>query len=84
MVVDENIQAVQVAELIQETGGKKVTSVRLFDVYRGGQAGPKKKSLAFSLTYQDPERTLTDKEVSRLRQKIIDRLEEELGARLRS
>lgn len=84
LVVDEDIQAGQVAELIQQTGGEMVTSVHLFDIYRGGQAGPNKKSLAFSLTYQDPNRTLTDKEVAHLRQKIINRLEEKLGARLRS
>lgn len=84
VVVDEDVQAQRVAELIQQTGGKMVTAVNLFDVYRGGQAGPGKKSLAFSLTYQDPDRTLTDKEVASIRERIINRLEVDLGARLRN
>jgi phenylalanyl-tRNA synthetase beta chain len=46
--------------------------------------GAGKKSLAYSLTYQDPERTLTDAEVARLRQRIIQRLEQELEARIRT
>jgi phenylalanyl-tRNA synthetase beta chain len=57
--------------------------VQLFDVYRGEQVGTGKKSLAYKLTYQDPERTLTDKEVSKMRQRIVKRLENELGAQLR-
>jgi phenylalanyl-tRNA synthetase beta chain len=84
VVVDEDMQAGRVVELIYQTGGNMVASVNLFDVYRGGQAGPGKKSLAFSLTYQDPERTLTDKEVAQIRQQIINQLETEMGARLRS
>jgi phenylalanyl-tRNA synthetase beta chain len=46
--------------------------------------GEGKKSLAFSLTYIAPDRTLTDKEVHKLRQRIIDLLDQELGAALRS
>jgi phenylalanyl-tRNA synthetase beta chain len=84
IVVDENIQAQRVEDLIQTAGGETVTKVELFDVYRGGQAGPGKKSLAFNLTYQDPDRTLTDDEVSHIRDQIIKKLETELGAQLRS
>jgi phenylalanyl-tRNA synthetase beta chain len=84
VVVDDNIPAKQIADLIYQTGGETVTKVKLFDVYRGGQAGPGKKSLAFNLTYQNPERTLTDQEVARIRQKIIKQLDKELGAQLRS
>jgi phenylalanyl-tRNA synthetase beta chain len=84
VVVDESIPASQVASAMQAAGGKTVTELRLFDVYRGEKIGAGKKSLAYSLTYQDPERTLTDEEVSRVRQRIIRRIEQELGARLRS
>ncbi|MBC8496290.1 MAG: hypothetical protein H8D37_01390 [Chloroflexi bacterium] len=55
----------------------------MFDIYRGEQIGAGKKSLAYSLTYQNPERTLTDKDAAKLRNKIIKRLERELGAQLR-
>jgi len=83
IIVDEQIPAVEVENLIAQTGGKTVTDVRLFDIYRGEQIGHGKKSLAYSLTYQDPERTLTDKDAARIRNKIVKRLENELGAQLR-
>ena len=76
--------AAQVAEMIRQTGGKVVASVRLFDVFRSAQIGEGKKSLAYSLSYQASDRTLTDKDVSGIRQRIVRRLEQELGARLRS
>ena len=82
-VVEEQVQVQDVVEIMQSAGGKTVTDISLFDVYRGGQAGQGKKSLAFSLTYQNPDRTLTDKEVSRIRDKIIKQLKEKLGAELR-
>ena len=81
--VDEQVQVQEIIENIRAAGGKTVTNIRLFDVYRGGQAGAGKKSLAFSLTYQVADRTLTDKEVARIRSRIIQRLKEELGAELR-
>jgi phenylalanyl-tRNA synthetase beta chain len=84
IVVAEDIPAARVAEIIQKAGGEMVTSLKLFDVYRGEKIGPGKKSLAYSLTYQAPDRTLTDQEVARLRQHIIQSLERELDARLRS
>ena len=84
MIVDEGLAADRVKELIQQAGGKTVTEVKLFDVYRGEQIGPGKKSLAYSLTYQSPDHTLTDQELLKTRQHIIRRLEQELGAYLRS
>jgi phenylalanyl-tRNA synthetase beta chain len=84
VVVDEGVPAERVKEVIQQGGGKTLTEVKLFDVYRGGQIGPGKKSLAYSLTYQSPDHTLTDPELVQTRQRIIRRLEQELGAYLRS
>jgi phenylalanyl-tRNA synthetase beta chain len=83
-VVNETLPATQVAALISQTGGKTVTDVKLFDVYRSDQIGTGKKSLAYNLTYQSPDRTLTDKDVGKIREKIVRRLEKELGAILRS
>ncbi|MFN2146044.1 MAG: phenylalanine--tRNA ligase subunit beta, partial [Anaerolineales bacterium] len=84
LVVDADLPAADVAAMILQTGGKALTEVRLFDVYQGEQIGKGKKSLAYSLTYQAEDRTLTDKEVAKLRSKIVGRLERELGAQLRS
>jgi len=84
VIVDEYIPAAQVEALIRQSSGEMVTEIRLFDVYRGEQIGPGKKSLAYSLTYQAPDRTLTDKEAAQTRNKIVRNLEKELGAKLRS
>jgi phenylalanyl-tRNA synthetase beta chain len=83
LIVDETVPAEQVAEEIRQAGGATLSSVRLFDVYRGDQIGGGKKSLAYSLTYQVSDRTLTDQEVAQIRQRIVRRLEEALGAKLR-
>jgi phenylalanyl-tRNA synthetase beta chain len=84
LVVDETLPAERVAEVIHQAGGKIVTGVRLFDVYRGEKIGAGKKSLAYSLTYQAPNKTLTDRDVAGIRTRILRRLEQELGAALRS
>jgi phenylalanyl-tRNA synthetase beta chain len=84
LVVDEDLPAEKVAGLIRQTGGKLLAEVSLFDIYRGGQIGEGKKSLAYNLVYQAPDRTLSVAEVAALRQKIIKRLDHELGAKLRS
>ena len=84
LVVDEGVPAHKVQTIIEQTGGKILVDVRLFDLYRGEQLGEGKKSLAYSLIYQHPEKTLTDEEVLAIRNKIVKRLEKELGAQLRS
>ena len=83
VIVDESVTAERVEGLIKQTGGKIVTRVRLFDVYRDEKIGAGKKSLAYNLTYQS-EKTLTDAEAAAIRTKIVKRLEHEVGAKLRS
>jgi phenylalanyl-tRNA synthetase beta chain len=83
LVVDESLPAERVAELIRQTGGKVVADVRLFDVYRGEKIGAGKKSLAYSITYQAADKTLSDKDVAGIRTRILRRLEQEVGAKLR-
>jgi phenylalanyl-tRNA synthetase beta chain len=83
LILDESVPASTVEALIRQTGGKTVTDARLFDVYRDEKIGAGKKSLAYSLTYQ-AEKTLTDAEAAATRNKIVKRLEREVGAKLRS
>jgi phenylalanyl-tRNA synthetase beta chain len=83
IIVDESVAASIVEALIRQTGGKTVSDVRLFDVYRDEKIGVGKKSLAYSLTYQS-DKTMTDAEAAAIRNKIVKRLEHEVGARLRS
>lgn len=83
VVVDEMVPASKVSDAIQAAGSKIVVDVRLFDVYRSEQIGAGKKSLAYSITYQAADKTLTDKDVAGIRTRIVRRLEQELGAKLR-
>jgi phenylalanyl-tRNA synthetase beta chain len=84
VIVDEAVPAAQVEAVIRQASGKLLAGVRLFDIFRGAQIGEGKKSLAYSLTYQAADRTLTDGDAAQLRQRIVRQLERELGARLRS
>ena len=83
LVVAENVPAADVEAMIAQTGGRNLRRVRLFDLYRGEQIGEGKRSLAYRLTFQSDERTLTDKAVAKIRGKIVKRLERELRAVLR-
>ncbi|PKO12031.1 MAG: phenylalanine--tRNA ligase subunit beta [Chloroflexi bacterium HGW-Chloroflexi-10] len=84
VVVDEGVPAGKVESLIRQTGGKQLADVRLFDVFRSVQIGEGKKSLAYSMTYQSFDHTFSAGEATALRNKIVRRLERELGAVLRS
>lgn len=82
LVVDEQITYEQVYSIISQF--PLVVSVSLFDLYVGEQIPRGKKSLAFRIVFQSPDRTLTDKEIDKLQQDILARLSQELGAALRS
>ncbi|MDE0482327.1 MAG: phenylalanine--tRNA ligase subunit beta [Candidatus Poribacteria bacterium] len=83
IVVDEDMQSDVPINIIYSTGGELVESVRLFDVYVGDQVPEGKKSLAYTITYHSATETLTDKTVNELHDKVVKRLNEELGAELR-
>ena len=83
IVVDKEILSDMPTELIYATGGDVVESVRLFDVYEGEQVPGGKKSLAYTITYHSTTETLTDKAVNTLHDKVVERLNQELGAELR-
>jgi phenylalanyl-tRNA synthetase beta chain len=84
IVVDEDIPAQRVQEVIHRAGGKFLVEAELFDLYQGPQVAPGKKSLAYSLTYRALDRTLTPEDVNRLRNRILRALEKELQGRLRA
>jgi phenylalanyl-tRNA synthetase beta chain len=84
IVVEEGTPVERVQSLITQSGQPLLAKALLFDVYRGDQIGPGKKSFAFNLTFQSESRTLTDKMVAKQQQTILKRLERDLGAKLRS
>ena len=73
----------QVVNAIQIAGVKRLTHIKLFDVYEGSNLEAGKKSMAYTLTFQNPEASLTDEEVARYMEKIQGSLEKELGAEVR-
>ena len=83
LVVDATLPAASVEAALRTAGGTLLREVALFDVYQGGQLPPGKKSLAYHLTFQAPDKTLTDADVSRQRGRILRLLEQQLGATLR-
>lgn len=83
VVVAEDIPAEQVESVIRRAGGNLLAKVRLFDIYRSQAIGEGKKSMAYALAYQAQDRTLQEKDAQKIRQKIIQALEKEIGARLR-
>ncbi|MCY4069685.1 MAG: phenylalanine--tRNA ligase subunit beta [Chloroflexi bacterium] len=84
LIVDADVAANEVERVIRQAGGRLLKDVTLFDIYTGDPIPPGKKSLAYSLTYQDPERTLTDKNAARARKKIVGAARRRLRAELRS
>jgi phenylalanyl-tRNA synthetase beta chain len=83
VIMDENVPAERVAAEVRAAGGDLLRDVRLFDLYRGESIPAGKKSLAYALTYQAEDRTLTDNEVDKAHKKIEDRLRHVLKAMIR-
>jgi len=83
VVVPEGVAAAEIAAVITRVGQDLLRQIRLFDLYRGQQVQEGYKSLAYSLTWQAEDRTLTDDEVNALHLEIEKALNTELGAVLR-
>jgi phenylalanyl-tRNA synthetase beta chain len=82
--VDEPVPAGELIAAAREAAGPELREMRVFDVYRGEQVGPGRKSIAFSVTFQSPERTLSDEDAAALRGRIVAALRERFGAELRA
>jgi phenylalanyl-tRNA synthetase beta chain len=83
VIVDETVPADKVESTIWDAGAPELTSVRLFDLYRGDPIPEGKKSLAYALMFQVPDRTMTDDEAVGIRDRIIAALTSETGATIR-
>ena len=82
--VDEHVAAGELAAAAREAAGAALREFRPFDVYRGEQVGPGRKSIAFAAAFQSPDRTLSDEDAAVLRQRIVDELARRFGAELRA
>ena len=84
LAVDEAVEVGALVEAAREAAGSILRDARVFDVYRGDQVGEGRKSIALHLSFQSPERTLTDEEAAELRGRIVGALAERFGAELRT
>lgn len=83
LLVDDELLAADIEETIRKAGGNLVENIELFDIYKGKQIPEGKKSMAYAICYRDENKTLTDKEVNKVHDKILRSLEFKLGAILR-
>jgi phenylalanyl-tRNA synthetase beta chain len=84
VAVGEDVEVGALVDAARDAGGPLVREARVFDVYRGDQVGEGRKSVAVHLSFQSPERTLTDEEAAELRGRIVAALAERFGAELRA
>ena len=84
VIVDKEKTSAEIAAAIKKAAGSLLTKVELFDVYTGINVGLDKKSLAYSLTFEDSKKTLTDEEINAEMNKIVDYLAKKVNAELRS
>jgi len=82
--VPEEVTAAELVDAAREAAGPELAEMRPFDLYRGEQVGEGRKSIAFAVSFQSPERTLTDEEAAGLRERIVSALAQLFGAELRS
>lgn len=82
-IADKHINSEEIVQVIKKAGGKLLTKIDVFDVYEGPNLEENKKSIAYSLVFSDPTRTLIDEEVTEVFEKIIKEVENKLGLKLR-
>ena len=82
-IMPKDTEAKEVLDIIKKSGGRLLTDINIFDVYEGENIGDNEKSIAYSLTFNDSTKTLTDEEVNTLFEKIIKDVENK-GYKLRN
>lgn len=84
VVVNEDVPAAGILSTVRSSAGELLESVRLIDVYRGDQAGAGRKSMAFSMVFRSPLRTLEDDEALGARDAVAQAIEQRYGGRVRA
>ena len=83
LLIDSNIEFAEIERIARNTEKKLLRSVELFDVYEGDKLPEGKKSYAVNFILQDPEKTLNDKAIEAIMNKLITNLKKQLNAELR-
>lgn len=82
-IVDQKVTSKEIMDVLKHIGGRMVTYIDVFDVYTGENVGENEKSIAYSITFEDATRTLTDEEVMKVFNKMIAEVESKLNAKVR-
>ncbi len=84
MLINKNISSDEIAKTIKKAAGSLLTNTEVFDVYEGANIPEGKRSIAYSLAFGANDRTLTDEEINNIMEKVIETVQNKLGAELRS
>ena len=82
-IVDKDIDSASISKIIKRAGGRLLSDINVFDVYTGDKIADDKKSIAYSLTFSSDDRTLSEEEVMKIFNNVIEKCEKEFGAILR-
>ena len=82
-VVNKNMISKDIEKVIKNAGGSLLTKIEVFDVYEGSNLPEDKKSIAYSLTFLDNKKTLTDEEINNIMNKIIENVTTKCNAEIR-
>jgi len=83
LLIDQSVEFQQIEDIARQTEKKLLKKVELFDVYEGDKLPAGKKSYAVNFILQDAEKTMGDKQIDAIMQKLIQNLKQKLGAELR-
>ena len=83
-VIDEKYNSGEIINLVKKIDKKLIKDVRIFDVYQGDNIAARKKSIAFNVTLEPKDKTLSDKEIEEISKKVISTVQKTTGATLRS
>lgn len=82
-VMDKSKTSKEIEMVIKKAGGGLLTNIEVFDVYTGENVGENEKSIAYSLTFNNPKKTLTEEEITPVFEKIIEMVENKCDVKLR-
>ena len=83
-VIDEKYSSGEIVSLVKKIDTQLIKEVKLFDVYQGDNINPGKKSIAFNVTLEPKDKTLTESDIEQISKKIVSTVQESTGAVLRS
>ena len=82
-IVNKDVESKEIETVIKKSSGSNLIQIEVFDVYTGENVGKNEKSIAYSLTFNDSKKTLTEEEVMISFNKIIENVEKKCNAKLR-